>query len=121
MRHTRAGSYNEVGVITYDTTVKQRQTLLKMLTADYCGTGHSFTHDGVSLIYNANQSWWHDDTRTPAAQEALWDASGALCVDDPRDTTLDEIQATCGYRPSPCPSFTDWRSHAYVMSEIPSP
>jgi hypothetical protein len=120
MRHTRAGSYNDAWVIAYDTTVKQRQTMLKMLTADYCGTGHSFTTDGVPLVYNANQPWYREDTSW-VAQEALWDASGALCLDNPRYATTTEIASTCGYLPPSCPSFTDWRSHAYVMSAKPSP
>lgn len=122
MRHTRAGSYNELGAIAYNTAVKERQTMLKMLTADYCGHGYSFTHDGVPLAYNANQTWYV--TQSWGTQEALWDSKGAICLDYPRlpTTSMAEIADKCGgSAPPSCPPFMEWQNYAYVMSAFPPP
>ena len=75
LRHTRAGSYDVYGG-SFDTTVKERQTMLKMLTADYCGKGHAFTRDGQPLQYRDAHPW--SIAFTPGQNEALWSAEGAL-------------------------------------------
>lgn len=120
MRHTRAGSYSG-GVVAYDTAVGQRQAMLKMFTADYCGTGQSFTVDGVPLVYRDANHWY--PYYPYSGQEALWTETGALCLDQPRYVAKSTVDAACG-RPLPaCPSFTGpwwgWEAWAYVMSAKP--
>ncbi len=70
---------------TFVTTLSERQTMLKLLTADYCGTGTPFTVAGQPLN-------WVDDHATmkllqqPAqlAREARWTDQGPACLDKPR-------------------------------------
>ncbi|HMG23964.1 MAG TPA: ADYC domain-containing protein [Kofleriaceae bacterium] len=73
----------------FETTLDERQTMLKMLTADYCGDGKPFTVAGQPLN-------WRDDHGTmklaalmmsppqPLAREARWTPNGAACLDKPR-------------------------------------
>lgn len=70
---------------TFDTTLPERQAMLKMLAADYCGTGMPFTVAGQPLN-------WRDDRGTlkliqqPAqlSLEARWTANGPVCLNKPR-------------------------------------
>jgi hypothetical protein len=67
----------------YYSTPTERTAVLKMLTADYLGTGEAFTKGGTLLQ-------WEDTTglhpHPPMAHvvEAVWDETGALCLDAPR-------------------------------------
>jgi hypothetical protein len=95
------------------TTLAQRQAILRMLTADYCGVGHPFTVEGHPLSYRFHQAWGplHDagfDVRT-ASIDALWKDTGAVCVGTPRlsdrerrDALLRRIEARCGRRLARC-------------------
>lgn len=66
-------------------SVKSRQAALKMLVADYCGTGTPFTVAGVKLVWeNDNGMTFYS---TPSALEARWSDTGALCLDHPRVAT----------------------------------
>ena len=79
-------------------TLDQRQSTLKMLTADYCGTGHSFTVTGTQI-------YWRNFANTvvhlplmykfTTQVEALWDADGAICLTKPRLVTLADVAAEC--------------------------
>lgn len=74
---------------TFHTTLAERQTMLKMLAADYCGDGTPFTVAGQPLN-------WRDDHNTmklaallvnppqPLVLESRWTADGAACLDKPR-------------------------------------
>ena len=68
---------------TFNTTLLERQTMLKMLAADYCGDGTPFTVGGQPLS-------WRDDAGTmkllgqPLVLEARWTPDGAACLDKPR-------------------------------------
>jgi hypothetical protein len=67
----------------FSTTIRERQTMLKMLSADYCGSGRAFTVGGQPLH-------WVDDHGTMTVglfgnyTEADWTANGASCLDTPR-------------------------------------
>jgi ADYC domain len=66
----------------YTTTIAERQTMLKMLSGDYCGVGRPFTVAGMPLEY-------HDDHGTlsigrPSTVEAAWGPNGAVCLNTPR-------------------------------------
>jgi hypothetical protein len=118
-RHTRAGSINDTNAIVYPTTVKQRQAMLKMLTADYCGTGTSFTVDGQALTY---ADAWTEFPRWPEATavEALWDYQGARCLNTPRRgaEVMAEITATCGKVLPPCPPLAEGYQPNIVISQL---
>ena len=66
------------------------QATLKMLSADYCGTGRPFTVDGEQLVWRARSGMRFYGA--PKTLEARWDENGALCVLDPRlrDTAVPE-------------------------------
>ncbi len=120
MRHTRAGSFLASGSMAYDTTIKERTAMLKMFTADYCGTGKSFTVDGQPLVYDDSNHWYRDATGY-STQEALWSSEGAICLDDPpRLYTKREVDAACGRVLPACGDFRawwyPWTSRAHVMS-----
>lgn len=92
------------------TTVAQRQATLKMITADYCGAGTSYTQNGTPLQW-ANR----DGSVSPASDalgpvEAVWSAHGALCLEA---TRIAGAQAACSL-PS-CAGFDlddgEWITH----------
>ena len=122
---------------TFVTTLSERQTMLKMLTADYCGTGTPFTVAGQPLN-------WRDDDGTmkfiqaPAqlAREARWTDQGPACLDKPRvdihPTTAsasvfgqgvniyDLAVSTCGSRmPPPCADSTLEVDGYHLLSATP--
>ena len=70
-------------------TVLQRQATLKMITADYCGDGQSYTKNGTPLLWaNAGGTVAPEPGVTVGAFEAAWSSGGALCLDTPRDPDL---------------------------------
>ena len=81
-------------------TVAQRQSTLKMLTGDYCGTGTSYTANGTPLQYE-DAAGTVSISGTQGATEAVWSASGALCLDT---TRIANTQVACNL-PS-CSSFS---------------
>jgi hypothetical protein len=118
-RPTDTDTFRDLGARI--TTVPQRQALLRMLTADYCGVGHSFTINGLRLAYTFNQAWepqiGYEGRPTRFAEtsiasiDALWDSNGAVCIGTPRlqyappvgtdtagaaTTLMQQIRATCG-------------------------
>ena len=69
------------------------QATLKMLSADYCGTGTSFTMRGEPLIWTSLSGM---QLRGSAQSfEARWDENGARCLDEPRarQTDLPDLAA----------------------------
>lgn len=77
-------------------TLDQRQATLRMITADYCGDGTSFTADGTLLDWKNSAA-----TLVPAGApafddvEAVWTKSGALCLGTPRLAERWEVDAYC--------------------------
>lgn len=78
-------------------SVDQRQATLKMITADYCGTGTSYTQNGTMLQ-------WDNAAGTVAMEgplgaiEAVWTRNGAVCLDATRipGVTVGCSRPTCG-------------------------
>lgn len=66
------------------TTATQRTAALKMITADYCGTGRSFTEMGTPLRWENQGNWVVPSQNAESSREALWTESGALCLGTPR-------------------------------------
>ena len=62
------------------TTVEQRQTFLKMVTAVYCGDGTPFTVPGTKLDWSSDQGWLPYYYRE-GSLEARWTANGPSCID----------------------------------------
>ncbi|HTE51908.1 MAG TPA: ADYC domain-containing protein [Kofleriaceae bacterium] len=125
-RHTRAGA----GRGGFDATPLQEQALLKMYTADYCGTGHAHTVLGQPLRWTNSLDWQDLELADPISYEAVWDSTGALCLDDPRMAEDDEeaeemreqFAAECGL--ASCaevfPDFPDgWQDPGYLLTANP--
>ncbi|MBL9100140.1 MAG: hypothetical protein JNL82_04225 [Myxococcales bacterium] len=97
---------------TRGATVAQRQATLRMITADYCGTGQSFTATGTPV------AWRDADGRvTPPfgedVMEALWDEHGAICLDTPRVVARGDVDAVCSLPTCEGMALTDgatWRT-----------
>jgi ADYC domain-containing protein len=74
---------------SHSTAPAERQAVLKMLAADYCGSGDGFTVPGVRIRTLWNQPWqtqlpFHEDGWDHFQREASWTADGAVCLDTPR-------------------------------------
>jgi len=70
-------------------THAMRQATLKLLVADYCGTGRAFTVAGQPLGWKGFDSEAKGDfepvpIRTLTGIEALWNENGAICLNTPR-------------------------------------
>lgn len=68
----------------YQTQQPARQATLKLLTADYCGSGRPFTVAGQKLVWKGGAMG--DYMRQPANLEARWDQNGARCLGTTRMT-----------------------------------
>lgn len=88
---------------------RQRQAMLKLLAADYCGTGRELTVTGIKLFWRSPAIPY---LYPPGVLEARWTHKGAACLGVPRLRyhpaiaqqfgDLDaEIAATCPWLP-PC-------------------
>ena len=109
MRLMNYGPQSDFDGAGHPASVDQRQATLKMITADYCGDGTSYTANGTPLEWeNA------DGTVQPAAavgaREAVWTASGALCLDH---TRLAGVQVGCAL--PACDALSadagEWQTH----------
>jgi hypothetical protein len=83
LRHTTAGSGS-----SSSPSHSQRQAMLKLLSADYCGDGRAYARNGTPLFFRDQEgrfdpTRWYDKDRV-GEFEAIWTADGALCLDDPR-------------------------------------
>jgi hypothetical protein len=103
----------------FTTTIDERTTMLKMLSADYCGTGKPFTVAGVPLTWRDDRGWMAF-VPSSATIEARWTSGGVACLNEPRleanptdlgdetfppdpDTSLrKKIELACGRRIPTC-------------------
>jgi hypothetical protein len=77
-------------------TPNQRTATLKMVTADYCGTGHSFTTDNTKIIWrNAAKTVITPDIGLYVQPEAVWTEKGASCIGKPRHVPLSQLVPYC--------------------------
>lgn len=137
LRHTYA-SQSPLTPEALQPSLHDRQTLLRLFTADYCGTEHFFTHNGMKLridlgapvntIYSVtkNSGFQSEEGETV---EAMWGPDGARCLDAPRlgSELLPEVAGACGARfcapGTPCPSSPPpcpLPDHARYVSRIPA-
>jgi hypothetical protein len=110
--HT-TGAQNDEG---FHTTEQERQATLKMITADYCGTGYAFTVAGQPLQWTDQHGWNTYTIGFAGKKEAEWTEKGASCLNEPRinanptvpglaafpDVELDIKNECGGRRPDPC-------------------
>jgi hypothetical protein len=78
-------------------TVDQRQATLKMITADYCGGGTSYTQNGTMLQWD-NAAGTVEMEGPLGDIEAVWTKDGAVCLDATRieGITVGCSRPTCG-------------------------
>jgi hypothetical protein len=88
LRHTVAGS-----APASPPSITQRQAVLKMLAADYCGTGMPlFTRNGHPLQYSFYQPSWvsappalpQPTLSNALSLDAIWNQDGAVCINTAR-------------------------------------
>lgn len=79
---------------TITTTVQERQAMINAWTANYCGDGRSFTTTGHPLRMRDSKQWipktpaWSWTTpATLKSYEAIFNETGAVCLDTPRLAT----------------------------------
>lgn len=68
----------------FNTTISHRQTMLKMLSADYCGTGKPFTVAGQRLEWKDDRGTMKLPSHLQSEVEARWTPQGAACLGVPR-------------------------------------
>jgi hypothetical protein len=111
LRHTSASQTPGAGGRA--PTARQRQTMLRLLTGDYCGNGMHFTTDGVPLTIDFASALYRTGggpfgTEDAVNADACWDgvAAHATCLGRPRwflagssgrdePTLISEIQESC--------------------------
>jgi hypothetical protein len=98
LRHTSAGNGS-----TSSPSWEQRQAMLRLLSADYCGDGDAYARNGTPLLFEDQDGRFRPNAPSGNIEslnvEAIWTAAGALCLDDPR-------------------SWDTWRSHAELRAHI---
>lgn len=77
--HTKAASHAH-----FVTSIAERQTMLKMLVADYCGTGKPFTVAGQPLDWRDDRGTMTLPSDLPVVAEARWRPEGPACLNTPR-------------------------------------
>ena len=68
----------------FSTTASQRQSMLKLLAADYCGTGKAFTVGGQRLEWKDAEGTMKLPLFARTQVEARWTPQGAACLQVPR-------------------------------------
>jgi len=77
-------------------TPGEQTATIRMITADYCGDGTSFTVDGTPLDWkNASGGVSPTGNTSFANLEALWTKGGAICIKEPRLYSVEEVQHHC--------------------------
>jgi hypothetical protein len=118
LRYTRAGAATKIDV-------RQRQAMLKTLTADYCGDGRPYTVNAHPLIFTdalgvvPSSPLDLDLLRKKGASvEAIWGPEGVVCLDVPRFVDRKEVDCSNRLVP-PCGEIGDWKRRGGVLSLNP--
>jgi hypothetical protein len=116
MKRMNYGPNDSFGSTGQPATVAQRDATLKMITADYCGTGHSYTAQGTQVHWR-NRSARVDTypLLVPIGGaptiEARWTADGASCLTDTRYVDPDDVGCeipTCPANQITAYEWTTW-------------
>lgn len=113
------------GALAHGVDLRGRQATLKMLVADYCGTGKPFTVAGEPLRWKGGAMTQFYSL--PTSLEARWTHEGATCLNVPRmqDTTAplneipwsnlrEEIEKECTIQACTNLDVHDFEGHARV-------
>jgi hypothetical protein len=127
LRHAHAGSLDASGTPTWVTTIPQRTTMLKAITADYPGNGTSYTLTGTLLRYADSKDIKVDSLLTPPLasgyrMEAIWGENGVVCLEEPRlSTTLVPriLVDPTGTEIPRCGDIADWKTRGHVITAAP--
>jgi hypothetical protein len=113
---------------------KYHQTCTRLVRADYCGDGRSWTRDGTLINIFDDRGVQVEDTEPPMPgyewrREAEWKNDGAKCVTKPRVSDLDqgpmdakcvhEIELDEEYGTTDC--ATEFHGGAHLMSDYAHP
>lgn len=91
---------------------RQRQATLKMLTADYCGKGISFTLAGEPIAWKGGLLSDYPSGANLTSIDARWTAQGATCLVEPRIRSSSNPQAVT--------EFPDVLQEIYSHCALPS-
>lgn len=69
--------------VSGNATLDQQQAVLKMIVADYCGDGQTFTIGGEPLYWRTSNAYM-SFLSTPESLEGRWGPQGPICIDDYR-------------------------------------
>ncbi|HLL20772.1 MAG TPA: ADYC domain-containing protein [Kofleriaceae bacterium] len=135
LRHTAAGNDGP-----HVTTLPEREALLKLIAADYAGTGRQFTVTGTPLEYTFAKHWaepqgWNPtpiDTTVALPRveyEAIWVPGGVFCMNTARaNPARDDLPFWAEIKGEFAPGrlrtcspdeLEHWRDHGYAISRLP--
>ena len=102
-------------------TDEERQATLKMFTADYCGTGRSFTEDGTELRWFNASGWADNSGDVPSTFESYWNHTGALCLDTARlgASVIQDIVDECATVDKVLPPCSEYAGAYNWATEVP--
>lgn len=83
------------------------ETAIRMVRADYCGDGVSWTEPGQEI--DIQDRWKIHDWRNPAqfpVTEAIWGPKGAICIGTPRLGQFDIGDIICPQGPLPACNYS---------------
>ncbi|WAS91772.1 ADYC domain-containing protein [Nannocystis punicea] len=96
MKRLNYGPNQDFRAGTDPATPAERTATLKMITADYCGAGTSYTAQGTEVDwFDVGGTILPSVPPTGALLEALWTDTGAVCLDTPRLVTRTEVEEEC--------------------------
>ncbi len=103
------------GYRPWERSLADFEAATRMVRADYCFDGTSWTQDGTALEVRDRWSinnFLHETDPT----EVVWTSSGAACVTQPRNPTYVAAQVTCNGQPLPaCPAGTTMATFADTL------
>ncbi len=96
------------------------EAMVRMVRADYCGDGVSWTTPGRAVTI---QDVWGINTFASSAgpTEAIWGPAGALCIGQARDPNVSASNVVCGGVPVPvCPADVSLSTYPTALAWLKS-
>ncbi|HEY0136659.1 MAG TPA: ADYC domain-containing protein [Nannocystis sp.] len=96
------------------------EAMVRMVRADYCGDGVSWTVPGRAVTIE--DVWGINSFAAQAgATEAIWGPSGALCIGQPREPSITAASVVCGGVPVPaCPADVSLATYPEALAWLKS-